>query len=118
MSAGPILVIAAAGIGRFVAGLGVLGALRAHHADARIVLLTAPATAGFASTAPYVDEVWTDATIDSWDLANILNLRHKLRLAGFARVYDLDHSGHSRFLFRLMQGWLNVAARRAILWSG
>ena len=59
------LVIATAGIGRFVAGLGVKAALRAHHAGERMILLTAPSTAGFASTAPYFDEVWTDTTVRS-----------------------------------------------------
>jgi ADP-heptose:LPS heptosyltransferase len=113
-----ILVIATAGIGRFVAALGALGALRAYHSAASVVLLTAPITAGFASTAPYFDEVWSDGTCERWDVASILNLRRKLRLGQFTRVYDLDHDRHSTLLFRLMHGWPAASKKAQIPWSG
>lgn len=114
---GSILVIAAGGLARFVPALGAMASIRASHTGAQVILLTAPETAGFAATAPYFDDVWTDHTAQGWDIPHILNLRRRLRATPFTRVYDLDCDGHSLFLFRLMHGFFpkNLAA---IAWSG
>ena len=45
-SAGPILVIRLGALGDFVLSMGPFAAIRAHHPDARIILLT---------TAPYAE---------------------------------------------------------------
>ena len=114
---GRILIIAASGLARFVPALGAMASIRASHTGAKIILLTAPETAGFAATAPYFDEVWTDDTVGSWDIPHLLNLRRRLHAEAFTRVYDLDCDGHSLFVFRLMHGFLRQD-RANIVWSG
>ena len=110
-----ILIICVGGLTRFMPALGVLASLRASHPAAHIILLSSPETASFASTAPYFDEVWTDDTKGSWDLARTLNLRRRLQTKSFDRIYDLDCDSHSTFLFRMMYGF---GTRKAIAWSG
>lgn len=112
-----ILVICTSGLARFMPALGAMASIRASHSGAQIILLTAAETAGFAATAPYFDEVWTDETRGNWDIPHILNLRRRLRGLAFDRVYDLDCDSHSTFLFRLMHGFLRQD-RANIAWSG
>ena len=57
-----IWVISAGALERFVPALGAMGAIRAYHEDAEIVLLTARGSSAFATTAPYFDQVWVDET--------------------------------------------------------
>ena len=114
-----ILVISAQGLVRFVPALGALGAIRATHREAHIVLLTAPSTSAFAATAPYFDEIWTDDTGGALDLRRLWALRARLKAAAFERVYDLDATPHSRRLFWLMYGRRALPLHRAdIPWSG
>jgi len=119
MSAPRILVISTAGLAHFVPALGAMGAIRAYHSDAKIILLTTPATEGFAATAPYFDEVWTDDTGGALDIRRLWKLRARLIAEPFTRVYDLDGSSHSWRLFWLMYGAAaRPLRRRSIAWSG
>ncbi len=56
-----ILVIKLGALGDLVQALGPAAAIRLHHADAEIVLLTSDPFAGFLADAPYFDEIWIDA---------------------------------------------------------
>ena len=94
-----ILVIATSGLGRFVPALGAMGAIRAHHRDAKIILLTDRATSAFAPTATYFDDVWIDESDGELKWRQLLDLRMRLMALPFARVYDLDASVHSKRLF-------------------
>lgn len=114
-----ILILSTAGLARFVPGLGAMGAIRAVHRDAAIVLLTARGTSAFAATAPYFDEVWTDDTDGGFSLPRLWALRARLIAGAFDRIYDLDGTGHSARLFWLMHGRGALPKRRhAIAWSG
>ncbi len=114
-----VLVIAAAGLARFVPALGTLAAIRASHHGSVIVLLTAPDLVDFAATAPYFDEVWGDSTLGSRDIRTFLSLRRRLRESHFDRIYDLDATAHTRRLFWLLYGLDGLPFRRAALpWSG
>ena len=96
-----------------------MGAIRAAHRDAEIILLTARATSAFAATAPYFDEVWTDETDGALNFGQLWALRARLTAAPFDRVYDLDTSPHSRRLFWLMYGRQALPKSRGdIRWSG
>ncbi len=57
-----LLIISTQGLKRFVPALGVMGAIRAYHRDAHIVLLTTRNVTAFAGTAPYFDDIWIDET--------------------------------------------------------
>jgi ADP-heptose:LPS heptosyltransferase len=118
-----ILIISTSGLARFVAALGAMGAIRAHHHDANIVLLTARATSAFAATAPYFDDVWTDDSDGVLHLPKLWSLRKRLRALTeaqpFDRVYDLDGTAHSRRIFWALYGHGAFALnRKDIPWSG
>lgn len=98
---GPILVIKLGALGDLVQALGPITAIRRHHQNQRIVLLTAPGFVELAEATGLADEVWADGRPSPLDPANWLALRQRLRQAGFARVYDLQTSDRSGWYFRL-----------------
>jgi ADP-heptose:LPS heptosyltransferase len=97
-----ILVIKLGALGDFVQAMGPAAAIRAHHKDAEVTLLTAAPFAMLARAAPYFDRVWIDDRPRGLDLAAWLRLRRRLRDESFARVYDLQTSARSSFYFHLM----------------
>jgi ADP-heptose:LPS heptosyltransferase len=96
-----ILVIKLGALGDFVQAMGAAAAIRAHHGDAAITLLTSAAYADLARRAPYFDEVWVDERPRLWTPSALLSLRRRLRGAAFARVYDLQTSDRSSAYFHL-----------------
>jgi len=97
-----ILVIKLGALGDVVQALGPMAAIRKHHADARIVLLTGAPFADFLRASPYADEVWVDPRPHKLNLPGMFALRRRLRGGNFARVYDLQTSDRSSLYFRLM----------------
>jgi len=112
-----ILVIKLGALGDFVQAMGPASAIRAHHPDTDITLLTTAPFADLARAAPYFDRVWIDARPRGLDLPAWLRLRRRLRGADFARVYDLQTSARSSGYFRLMAPSLLFRGRRPE-WSG
>ena len=55
-----ILVIKLGALGDFVQAMGPAAAIRAHHRDAEITLLTSAPFATLGRAAPYFDRVWID----------------------------------------------------------
>lgn len=107
-----ILVIKLAALGDFVQAFGPFTAIRAHHPDAEITLLTTPPFAALAEAAPWFDRVWSDGRPDWTDLPAMLRLALRLRRAGFARVYDLQTSSRSSRYRRFVGGaaeWSGIA---------
>ncbi len=96
-----ILVIRLGALGNIIQSLGPFAAIRAHHPDAEITLLTLQPFAAWMRTAPYFDHVWIDDRPEWWDLPGLLRLRRRLIGGGFSRVYDLQTSGRSSRYFRL-----------------
>ena len=96
-----ILVLKLGALGNVVLSLGAFAAIRQHHPDARITLLTTAPYAGWMAGAPWFDRVLTDARPAWWDLRAVLRLRHLLRDGRFDRVYDLQTSGRSSHYFRM-----------------
>lgn len=99
---GRILVIKLGALGDFALAMGPFAAIRQHHADAKITLLTIPALAELAKASGYFDEVWTDTRPAWWDVAGLIALARRLNEAGFERVYDLQTSDRSSAYYRLM----------------
>jgi ADP-heptose:LPS heptosyltransferase len=97
-----ILVIKLGALGDVVLALGPMAAIRRHHPDAHITVLTTAPYVELLSRSPYVDEVWTDARPRFWQIGALRRLRRRLRDAGFARVYDLQTSDRSTFYFHLL----------------
>jgi ADP-heptose:LPS heptosyltransferase len=110
-----ILIIKLGALGDLVQATGPIAAIRAHHAGARIVLLTTAPYADLMRACPWIDEVWVDARPSALDVAAWLDLRQRLRAGNFARVYDLQTSDRSSFYYRLffpgpMPEWSGIAA--------
>ncbi len=99
----PVLVIRLGALGDFVQSFGPFAAIRAHHPDRRIVLLTTPPFAPLARRSPWFDEVWEDGRPAWTDIPAVLRLARRLRAEGFDWVYDLQTSGRSS-RYRLMVG--------------
>jgi ADP-heptose:LPS heptosyltransferase len=97
-----ILVIKLGALGDVVQALGPAAAIRRHHGDAEIVLLTTAPFASFLGKAPYFDAVWVDERPAPLDLAGLWRLRRRLREAAFSRIYDLQTSSRSNWYFRLL----------------
>jgi ADP-heptose:LPS heptosyltransferase len=90
-----ILVIKLGALGDFVQAMGPAAAIRAHHREAEITLLTTAPYAELGRAAPYFDRIWLDER-------RPLRLRARLREARFARVYDLQTSDRSSLYFHLL----------------
>src|SRR5260221_1338417 len=106
-----ILVIKLGALGDFVQAMGPAAAIRAHHADAHVTLLTTAPYAALARAAPYFDEVWIDERPGVFDPVGLWRLRRRLRAGRFDRVYDLQTSDRSSFYHRLMgrPAWSGIA---------
>ncbi len=90
-----ILVIKLSAFGNIILSLGAFAAIRRHHKDAVITVLTTRAYAEWLRTAPYFDAVMIAERPKWWDLPALLRLRRTLAEGRFTRVYDLQTSGRS-----------------------
>ncbi|MBK1662160.1 glycosyltransferase family 9 protein [Paracraurococcus ruber] len=107
-----ILVIKLAALGDLVQAFGPFAAIRAHHRDAEVTLLTTPPYAELAGRSPWFDRVWADGRPAWTDLPAVWRLARRLRGAGFARVYDLQTSARSsryRWLVGPGAEWSGIA---------
>jgi ADP-heptose:LPS heptosyltransferase len=111
--AGRILVIKLGALGDFVQALQAFQAIRRHHADAEITLMTTAPFETLAHACGWFDRVWIDSRPEFWRLREWWMMRHRLRSAGFDRVYDLQTSDRSGWYFRLLWGalpeWSGIA---------
>lgn len=104
-----VLVIRLSALGDFVLSFGPFAAIRAHHPDAEITLLTTNAFVSLAAAAPWFDRVEVDTKPSWWRLPALLSLARRLR--GFDIVYDLQTSGRSSRYFVLAgrPAWSGIA---------
>lgn len=107
-----ILVIKLGALGDFVQAFGPFTAIRAHHPEARITLLTTRPFADLAQASPWFDAVQIDERPRLWQPGKLLALRSWLRAGDFRMVYDLQTSDRSSSYFRLMgkrPDWSGIA---------
>jgi ADP-heptose:LPS heptosyltransferase len=107
-----ILVIKLGALGDIILALGPFAAIRQHHSEAKITLLTTPAFKYFLEPSGYFDEIWTDSRPSLLQVSDWLNLKSRLRQGGFTRVYDMQTSDRSGWYFRLF------GSQRRPEWSG
>src|SRR3546814_7658703 len=111
MARSRILVIKLGALGDFLMALGPMQAIRRHHPDAELVLLTRQAYRDLGRATGLFAEIWVDPA-PRWNPLAWLRWRAKLRSGGFVRVYDLQTSDRSA-------GYLRpVVLDRAPEWSG
>ena len=109
-----ILVIKLSAFGDFVLSIAAFQAIRRHHGDAEITLLTTAPYRQIAEASGCFDRVWIDARPAWWQPGGWLALRRRLAGGRFDRVYDLQRSDRSGAYFRLLPRpkpeWVGVAA--------
>lgn len=87
-----ILVIKLSAFGDFIQALGPMAAIRRHHPDAEITLLTTAPFVTLAQASGYFDAIWTDSRPRWLEFSKLLRLSKQLRSSGFTRVYDLQNN--------------------------
>ncbi|ODT88653.1 glycosyltransferase family 9 protein [Phenylobacterium sp. SCN 70-31] len=106
-----ILVIKLSALGDFVLALAAMKKIREAHPKAHITLLTTPPFEALARSCPYFNAVDTGGRPQG--LAAWLDLRRRLKAAGFERVYDLQTSSQSNRIFQALRpgppAWSGVA---------
>jgi ADP-heptose:LPS heptosyltransferase len=96
-----ILVIKLSSLGDFIQALGAMAAIRRHHKDAEITLLTTKPYKELAEDCGYFDKVWLDSRPSFHELDSWWRLRKTLLGGNFDRVYDLQNSDRTAIYFRL-----------------
>ncbi len=96
-----ILVIKLGAFGNIILSLAAFAAIRQHHPQARISVLTSANFASWLRTFPYFDDVMVDPRPAWWDFRTGRRLARMLAGGQFRRVYDLQTSTRSSRYFRL-----------------
>ncbi len=96
-----ILVIKLGALGDFVQALGAMAAIRQHHKNAHITLLTTAPYKSFANKSNYFDEIWIDNRPKIFNISGWLSLRKRLINGNFSRVYDLQNNDRTCLYLRL-----------------
>ncbi len=110
-----ILVIKHGALGDMIFGLAAFKALRDHHQNDQLILLTTSPFLEFAEKSGLFDAVWVDDRKKLWNSpASWWALLKKLRQEKFDRVYDLQRSHRTGWYFRLMRLFFHPLPE----WSG
>ncbi len=96
-----ILVIKLSALGDFIQALGAMKAIKEHHPDAHITLLTTAPFENFGKNCGYFDDIWIDKRPKLFDFFGWLDLRKKLLSGDFLRVYDLQNNDRTSLYFKL-----------------
>jgi len=109
-----ILVIKHGALGDVVLAQSPFQAVRSHHPDAHITLLTTSLFKPFLEKSDLFDDIWVDEKPKIWQVIKISALKKKLQQGRFDRVYDLQTSsrtGSYLKLFKLSETpeWSGVA---------
>ena len=107
-----ILVIKHGALGDFILSLGPFKAIRNHHLNDNIVLLTTSPYKGFAEESKYFNEVIIDDRFSFLNLKAIIRLYKLLKKKNFFRVYDLQTSQRSSFYYNFFR------IKKDMEWSG
>jgi ADP-heptose:LPS heptosyltransferase len=118
-----ILVIKLSALGDFIMCFAAFAAIRAHHRDAKITLLTTAGLSELARRSGWFDDVQIDTRPGILDLSGWRKLRAQLRAGNYARVYDLQTSDRSGFYYHLFfpgpyPEWVGKIAQSSFRVSG
>lgn len=97
-----VLVIKLGALGDIVQATGPFAAIRRHHGDAHITLLTTQLFRDFAAAGGWFDDVWVDDRPSWRQLRSWRESLRRLRGGRFDRVYDLQTSDRTAILYRLL----------------
>lgn len=118
MAARSILVIKLGALGDFIQALGPMAAIRKHHPDAKITLLTTKPFLSMAEASGYFNDVWIDERPKFYQLGKWICLRKKMKAASFDRIYDLQNNDRTQLYFDILPTpkpeWVGVAKGASI----
>ena len=97
-----ILVIKLGALGDFILSYRAMTAIRAHHRDIHVTLLTIPSLRPLAEGCGLFDDVWYDSRPKAHQLGDWIALMRRLNGGRFERVYDLQTADRTASYFRLM----------------
>lgn len=96
-----ILVIKLGALGDFIYALGPMAAIRRHHPQDHITLLTTQPFAKMAQECGYFDRILVDHKPKAFDIFGWVRLRSVLKEGRFSRVYDLQNNDRTSLYFKL-----------------
>lgn len=96
------LVIKLGALGDFIQACGPMQAIRAHHPEARISLLTTPPYAEIGRKCGYFNEILEDRRSRWYDLPGWVSVLESLNTGKFRRVYDLQNNDRTAIYSRLI----------------
>jgi ADP-heptose:LPS heptosyltransferase len=96
-----ILVIKLSALGDFIVALGSMEAIRRHHKDAHITLLTTRPFLDIAQRSGYFNDIIIDSRPKLYEVHKWYFLFGKLNEGGFTRVYDLQLNKRTSMYHRL-----------------
>ncbi len=110
---GHILVIKLGALGDFIQALGPMKAIRTHHPQAHITLLTTKPFQALAEKSGYFNAIHLDTRPKFYQLSKWCALRTFLNDGQFTRIYDLQNNDRTGFYFKLLKSpkpdWVGVA---------
>lgn len=98
-----ILVIKHGALGDVVLATGAFQAIRQHHKNDHITLLTTPPYVSMLRASGYFDDIWVDTRPKLYHPIEFFKLIEKIRSGGFSRVYDMQTSERTSWYFYLMR---------------
>lgn len=107
-----ILVIKLGALGDVIQALGPMRAIRAHHPDAHITVLTGKAFAGLLEKTGLFNDIWIDRKPKWFDVPAWVSLIGTFNGGRFDRVYDLQNNDRTFFYWHLFQPkpeWVGAA---------
>ena len=96
-----VLVIKLSAFGDFILSIRSFQAIRAHHPNADITLLTTKPYVRLAEASGCFNSVLTDTRPKIFEIPALLKLRKNLRSRKFNRVYDLQRNERTRLYYKL-----------------
>lgn len=109
---GNILVIKLGALGDFIQALGPMAAIRKHHPDSNITLMTTKPYLELAQASGYFDRILIDHRPKFFEISKWMSLRRQLNAEHYVRVYDLQNNDRTSFYLRLFSPqpqWVGVA---------
>ncbi len=97
-----ILIIIHGDLREIIYSIGAMAAIRRHHKDEHIILLTSEVFAELLKDTPHTDEIWIDDFLDFWEIRKGREFINRLRNSNFSMIYDLQKSRRTNWYFRLI----------------
>ena len=97
-----ILIIKHGSLGDLIQANGAIKDIKNFHQNRKVFLLTSQPYVIFMSECPYIDGVIIDKRLPRWNLFYLNNLKKNLKKYNFAKVFDLQNSGRTKFYKRFI----------------